>query len=92
MEPILTGEFVISLMEDDLVMLIERIIAINLILGKDVGLISYNETLLKKMLLNGKTTLSTDFKLMGTMEAELIKNKKIVHQEVPFYITLFPSI
>lgn len=92
LEPIQQGEVYINLMEDDLVTLIERIVSLDLVLGKDVGLISYNETPLKKLLLNGITTISTDFKFMGSLAAEMIKNNKQEHHEVPFYITLRPSL
>jgi DNA-binding transcriptional regulator YhcF (GntR family) len=91
-EPISKGEVYINLMEDDLVILIERIISLNLKMGKDVGVISYNETPLKKLIANGITTISTDFKKMGIMAAELIKNQEIVHQEVPFYLTIRSSL
>ena len=37
----------------------------NLVIGKQVGIISYNETPLKKIILNGITTISTDFEAMG---------------------------
>ena len=43
-----TGEVYINLMENDLVILIEKILAAGLKVGKDVGIISYNETPLKK--------------------------------------------
>lgn len=91
-EPILPGEVYINLMEDDLVTLIERIILLKLELGKDVGVISYNETPLKKLILNGITTVSTDFSAMGIMAAEMIINQEIAHKEVPFYLTLRPSL
>lgn len=92
LEPIQSGEAYVNLMEDDLVILIERIIELDLVMGKDVGVISYNETPLKKLLLNGITTISTDFKKMGTMAAEMIRNHEISHKEVPFYLTLRPSL
>ncbi len=47
-EPILRGEVYINLMENDLVTLIERIIAGKLQVGKDVGVISYNESTAKE--------------------------------------------
>jgi len=81
------GEVFINLMEDDLVILLERIIALKLKVGKDVGVISYNETPLKKILLNGITTISTDFKYMGTVAASMILEKSKRHVEVPFYYT-----
>jgi hypothetical protein len=45
------GDVFINLMENDLVVLIERILATELKIGKDVGVISYNETPLKKIIL-----------------------------------------
>ncbi len=91
-EPLGKGEVYINLMEDDLATLIERIISKNLVLGKDVGVISYNETPLKKLILKGITTISTDFMMMGTMTADLIINKKIEQNEVPFHLRLRPSL
>lgn len=91
-EVIQSGEAYINLMEDDLVVLIERILSMDLQMGKDVGVISYNETPLKKFLLNGITTISTDFKMMGTIAAEIIKSQNRQDQEAPFYLTLRPSL
>ena len=49
----------------------------NLIIGKDFGIISYNDTPLKKVVENGITTISTDFRKMGNLLAEMIlENKK----------------
>ncbi|MDX2396483.1 hypothetical protein NJL88_41740, partial [Streptomyces sp. DK15] len=56
-EPIRVGDVYINLMEDDLVVLIERILSVKLEVGKEVGIISYNETPLKKIILNGITTI-----------------------------------
>ncbi|TZF84082.1 GntR family transcriptional regulator [Pedobacter sp. BS3] len=91
-EPIKAGEAYINLMEDDLVTLISRVIAMNLKIGKDVGLISYNETPLKKLILNGITTISTDFHQMGAMAAQLILDNSRKQVEVPFYLTLRQSL
>jgi len=91
-ENIQKGEAYINLMEDDLVILIEKIIADKLQIGKDVGIISYNETPLKKLILNGITTISTDFEMMGRKTAELILDKSTEHIAIPFYLTLRPSL
>ena len=91
-EPISKGEVYINLMEDDLVKLLDRAISLKLKIGKDVGIISYNETPLKKFILNGITTISTDFKQMGETAARLILENSKQHEEVPFYLTLRPSI
>jgi DNA-binding transcriptional regulator YhcF (GntR family) len=91
-EEINKGEAYINLMEDDLVLLIEKIMNTKLKLGKDVGVISYNETALKKIILNGITTISTDFQMMGEKAAELILNKSMEHIEARFYLTLRNSL
>ncbi|RZK82137.1 MAG: GntR family transcriptional regulator [Pedobacter sp.] len=91
-EPINEGEVFINLMEADLVILLERLISMNFNIGDNIGVISYNETPLKKILLNGITTISTDFKFMGTVAADLILDNSKRHVEVPFYYTKRASI
>jgi DNA-binding transcriptional regulator YhcF (GntR family) len=60
--------------ENDLVSLIKQIKDQKLVLGKDVGVISYNDTPLKDLL--GITVISTDFKAMGATAAYMILKKK----------------
>lgn len=67
-------EAYITIEDGDLVHLIQQIREKNLIIGKDVGVISYNETPLKALL--GITVVSTDFKAMGQVAAELILSGK----------------
>jgi DNA-binding transcriptional regulator YhcF (GntR family) len=86
------GEAYITLMENDLVTLIEKIIETKLEVGKQVGVISYNETPLKKIILNGITTISTDFYAMGAKAAEFVRNKSTEHFATPFYLTLRESL
>ena len=91
-EPIKEGEVYINLMENDLVVLIEKILASKMKVGKHVGVISYNETPLKKIILNGITTISTDFQMMGEKAAQLILEQSTEHVEAPFYLTLRASL
>jgi DNA-binding LacI/PurR family transcriptional regulator len=74
------------------VKLLNKVIQKKLVIGKDVGIISYNETPLKKFILNGITTISTDFEMMGRLAAELIRSKSKDRVEVPFYLKLRPSV
>ncbi len=90
--PIKKGEVYINLMEDDLVILLERIMEHKFKVGRDVGVISYNETPIKKVLLNGITTISTDFKYMGTVAASMILESSKRQIEVPFYYTKRSSL
>ncbi len=91
-EPIKEGEVFINLMENDLVYLIEKILTTKMKVGKHVGVISYNETPLKKIILNGITTISTDFQMMGEKAAQLILEQSTEHVEIPFYLTLRASL
>lgn len=86
------GEVYINLMDNDLVTLIEKIIDSKLKVGKDIGVISYNETPLKKIILNGITTISTDFETMGRETAKLIQQNLMEHIHVPFELKLRPSL
>jgi DNA-binding LacI/PurR family transcriptional regulator len=91
-EPLNSGEVYITLMENDVVVLIERLLQTNLKIGEDVGIISYNETPLKKIILNGLTTVSTDFQKMGEIVAQMVINNRREHLENPFYLTLRASL
>ncbi|MEO6134147.1 MAG: GntR family transcriptional regulator [Ginsengibacter sp.] len=91
-EPVNKGEVFINLMEDDLVILLEKIQRTDLKVGTDIGIISYNETPWKRFILNGITTISSDFKKMGEMVADLVLNNSNEHIEVPFALTLRDSL
>ena len=60
----------------DLVSVIEKARQQNLKLGTDFGIISYNETSLKKVVSNGITTISTDFTTMGKLLAQMVLTGK----------------
>ena len=79
-------------METDLVTLIEKILVTKLKVGKHVGVISYNESPMKKIILNGITTISTDFEMMGKKAAQLIMDKSTEHIPIPFSLTLRASL
>jgi len=86
------GELYIALSEDDLVNLLDEVYLLALEPGVDIGIISYNETPIKKYLMNGITTISTDFKLLGKIAAELVLDNSQRSIEVPFYLTLRGSL
>jgi DNA-binding transcriptional regulator YhcF (GntR family) len=91
-ESINEGEAYITLTEEDLVIMLERIINLEMSLGKHIGLISYNETPLKEFIMNGITTISTDFGEMGETAAKLVLTSSKAQIENPFYLTLRGSI
>jgi DNA-binding transcriptional regulator YhcF (GntR family) len=75
-----TAEVYIIPSDRDLVQVIEKSKLQNFTLGIDFGIISYNETPLKKVVANGITTISSNFEAMGKILAEMIlkgKNEQI---------------
>lgn len=60
--------------------------------GRDVGVISYNETPMKKYVKNGISVISTDFELMGQKAAEFVTSNKPVQFEVPTILKLRSSL
>ncbi|WP_298118257.1 GntR family transcriptional regulator [Flavobacterium sp.] len=75
---LIRGDIYVIPDDRDLVKVIEKSKIQNLKLGIDFGIISYNETPLKKVVENGITTISTDFNEMGRQLAEMIlENKKV---------------
>jgi DNA-binding transcriptional regulator YhcF (GntR family) len=79
-----SGDLYIVKEETDLANLIKICKARHLQIGKDVGIISYNETPLKEVLLDGITVISTDHVQMGKSAAELILNNSRENIKNPF--------
>lgn len=86
------GQAYITLTEDDLVSLAEQTIDTNLEIGLDIGIISYNETPLKRLILKGITTISTDFEQLGCQAAKALLATQKVQIHVPFYFKLRNSL
>ncbi len=91
-QAILKNTLYITLTEDDLVQLIDNALSLGYMVGEDVGIISYNETALKRLMLNGITTISTDFRFMGEKAAELVLNSSTEHLKVPFNTVIRNSL
>ena len=80
------GECYIVLTDNDLVSLVNAAREAKLELGKDIGILSCNDTPLKPIVANGITTMSTDFRLMGLTMADLVLNNKKEQVENPCYL------
>lgn len=73
MERIAAGHCYMAVSERDLAAMIKCITARGLTVGRDIGLLSLDDTPLKEVLIGGITTLTTDFALMGRTAADLIR-------------------
>ncbi len=72
----------------DLEFLVRYSIDKQMVLGNDLGIISYNETPLKGIVASGITTITTDFSQMGKSMAEMILNYQNLKIDNPFIINL----
>jgi DNA-binding LacI/PurR family transcriptional regulator len=70
--------------DDDLTTLIKQTRADKLVIGKDIGILSFNETQLKELL--DISVISTDFELMGQTAADLILGSQYIHVKNPFNV------
>lgn len=86
------GEVFITLSDDDLASVIHLAESMQYKIGEDVGLISYNETPLKEVLLDGITTISTDFRKMGELAALQVINNSADNIAMPSRLTLRSSL
>ena len=78
--------------ETDLVNLIKICRSKKWVVGKDVGIISFNETPLKEILQDGITVLSTDHAKMGEAAARLILENKKEKIKNPFSLLIRKSL
>jgi len=69
------GEAYLFFADRDLIAFIKETHRLGLRLGKDVGLISYDDTPVKEILEGGITVISTDFEQMGKTAGEFVEKK-----------------
>jgi len=78
------GDAFVVVDDHDLEFLVRYSIVKQLELGKDLGIVSYNETPLKGIVASGITTISTDFAYMGKAMADIILNHQKLKLDNPF--------
>jgi DNA-binding transcriptional regulator YhcF (GntR family) len=83
-EEIISQTAYIIIEEAELAEIIKKIRNSKYKLGKDVGLISFNETVLKELL--EITVITTDFDIMGKSLGQMIINQNFAHIKNPFTI------
>ena len=74
------------------VKIIKKIKEDNLLIAKDIGIISYNDTSLKEIVADGITTISTNFNLMGERLAQMILSNEFAQIENPNRLILRKSL
>ncbi len=72
--------------DKELIAILKELRSKNLRLGKDVGIVAYNETPLKEIVGEGITTISTDFAVMGEGLADMIQSNATLQIENPMQV------
>jgi len=86
------GEIYLIPEDKNLIRIIKKMNEVGLNLKEDVGIISINDTMLKEVVKNGITTISTDFKKMGENLATLISRKEFSQIENPSKLIIRNSL
>lgn len=87
-----TGDVFIIPDDRNLIKVIKKIQEKQFKLAEDIGIISYNDTLLKEIVEGGITTISTDFKKMGETLAKMIMNKESLQIHNPSKLIVRKSL
>jgi len=78
------GQAYIIVSDDDLYAFIKKVRQKNWTLGKDCGVVAYNENQVKELLCDGITTISTNHEEIGQLAAEMILSRKFERIKSPF--------
>lgn len=84
------GTVYIVTAESDLAQLIKKAREAGLQPGKNIGIISFNETVLKELL--EITVITTDFEGMGKTDAQMLLNKEVKQVKNPFRMIVRKSL
>jgi len=86
------GEVYVLISESDLARLIKRARLAKFNIGRDIGILSYNDTELKEVLENGITVMSTNFSEMGLLASKVILDTQPLHHKNDFKLILRNSL
>jgi len=91
-EQVKKGQCWFLIRDADLVEVIKKCREKNLKTGRDIGILSYNDTPMKQIAGGGISVISTDFEQMGSLAAEFVKNRQIITKVLPTSLILRESV
>jgi DNA-binding transcriptional regulator YhcF (GntR family) len=86
------GQVWFTIRDSDLVEVIKISRQQGLITGKDVGVLSYNDTPMKQIVGEGISVITTDFSQMGSLAASYVKNQQKITEILPTSLILRESL
>ncbi len=81
-----------SFFDEDLAGLLEKCEISGLKIGRDIGIVAYNDTPLKKYIAGGLTVISTDFERMGKTAADFVLDRTVREQVIPTSLIIRKSL
>lgn len=86
------GQCWFTIRDSDLVEVVKKSHEKGLVTGKDIGIVSFNDTPMKQIAEGGISVISTDFEQMGILAAGFVKNRQKITQILPTSLILRKSI
>jgi len=86
------GTAYLCILHDDLVKIIKNADSAGLTIGKDIGLIAYNDEAILEVIKNGISSITIDFGLMGEKAADFVIRKQQVQEYLPTRLIVRGSI
>ena len=83
-ETVEPGTAYVCVTNRQLVQMVKRARDSGLELGVDIGLVAYNDSVLKEVLANGITVITTDHRKMGVRAAEMLIHRECTRERVAF--------
>lgn len=90
--PLRAGEAYVIVNDDQLIDRLKEIKAVGLRPGRDLGILSYNDSPFKELICGGLAVCSTDFRQMGRTLADMIKNHTGGRVEIPTRLIMRASL
>lgn len=77
------GKVYYTINNTELWAMLKDCIAKKYVLGKEVGILSHNDDIVKEIICNGITTYSTDFQKMAEKAAEFVRTRQRIQEVIP---------
>ena len=77
------GKVYFTINNTELWVMLKDCIAKKFVIGKDVGILSHNDDVVKEIICNGITTYSTDFQKMAEKAADFVLTRKQIQEVIP---------
>jgi len=77
------GKVYFTINNTELWAMLKDCIAKKFVIGKEVGILSHNDDMVKEIICNGITTYSTDFKIMAEKAADFVRTRKKIQEVLP---------